>query len=364
MVMMPTGPGSPSAVPRVGTDVPPPVTTDRRPPPVFAPHHLVHRPETPEAFLLGSTAPVRQSFAFSCELPARHPLFSDSAAPYHDLLLPVESLREAALFVAQRYFRVPPKRHAVFASGTARITAVPPWRIADAGRSQVGLNLDVTPTDVVNGVPRGLECRASVSIDGAPCGEAGARLVFLMPGVYMNHRAAGRRESELTAGTSPGAPGGDAPAPVRVGRRSARNVLIRLSPGRDTGEVPGGNADAEEHPGLTFAVDTGAAAGVLPGQAGQVPPALLMEASRQTALFAAGELYGFRPGPALLTGWEAVFRGFAEPDLPLFCTVAPVGTDSRPARDAAGRAVAGLQLSFTQGRRVVAEISASVLQHI
>ncbi|WP_434597785.1 AfsA-related hotdog domain-containing protein [Streptomyces sp. A5-4] len=338
-------------------------------PSVLAAHHLVHCPDTPEAFLLDSAAPVRQSFAFSAELPVDHPLFSDTVGAYHDLLFPVESLREAALFAAQRYFRVSPKRHVVFVSGAARITAIAPWRIT-TGRSQVGLGLDLTPTDIINGVPRGLDCRATVSIDGQQCGTAEARLAFLMPGAYRNHRTIGRLESERTAAPSPdayGIPG--APVPERIGRRSARNVLVGLPADTDTDVDTGFDADIglgvdpgshSAGPGLTFPVDILAAQDVLPGETGEVPAALILEASRQAALLAAAELYGFRPGLALLTRWKAAFCGFAEPGIAMQCTVTPAAAE--PGCDRAGRAVAELQLSFTQGSRVVANASASVLQ--
>ncbi|RMB83497.1 AfsA-related hotdog domain-containing protein [Streptomyces shenzhenensis] len=327
------------------------------PSPAFlGPHHLVHRPASPEAYLLKATAPVRQNFAFSAELPAEHPLFGDCVSRYHDLLFPVESLHQTMLFAARRYFRVPPGWHPVVASGSAAITRLDAWR-RRGPRAGIALHLGMTPLDVVAGVPRGLECEAAVSIDGERCGTASARLVFLTQGVYRGHRDLGRRQStaSLTGWDDEPRPAG-VPRPEQVGHRDSRNVLVGL-PER-TG--------AEGHEELAFPIDAKAAAGLrLEADApDEVPPMLFLEVSRQVGLLATAELRGFVPSHAVLSRWQATFRGFAEPGLPLHCTVRESArrTDGRVCRDTAGRPVVELRLSFLQGSRVVARISASVLQ--
>ncbi|NBM17267.1 AfsA-related hotdog domain-containing protein [Streptomyces sp. GC420] len=326
-------------------------------PSFLGPHHLVHRPASPEAFLLNATAPVRQNFAFSAELPYQHPLFGDSVSEYHDLQFPVESLRQTMLFAARRYFRVPENWHPVVASGGAAITRLSAWRRRDE-RARIALELGMTPLDLVGGVPRGLDCEATVSIDGERCGTASARLVFLTQGVHHSHRVLGRRQSEESLAAGDGGPvAAGLPLPERVGHRDSRNVLVGLPEHTGT--------DGED--GLAFPIDTTAAAGLpaeSPDTAGEVPAMLFLEVSRQVGLLAAAELYGFVPSHAVLSQWQASFRGFAEPGLPLHCTVREGvrRADGRVARDASGRPVAGLRLSFLQGSRVVARVSASVLQ--
>ncbi|MBM4824499.1 MULTISPECIES: AfsA-related hotdog domain-containing protein [Streptomyces] len=319
---------------------------------VLGPFHLVHKPDSPETFLLDSGAPSCQRFVFAAELPDEHALFGATGAAHHDLLMPVEALRQAAVFAARHYFRVPEKRLTVVAEAATGITDVEPWR-RTGHRAQIALELDLTPTDMVLGVPRGLVCEAVVSIDGRPCGTASARLVFLTPGIYRGHREAGRRQSEesLARGFGDfGSPG--RPEPSRVGHTEPRNVLVGL-PVEDDDEV------------LLFPVDGAAAGGILPGEPGELPAVLYLEASRQAGLIACAELYGFAPDRSLLTGWQASFRGFAEPGLPLYCTVSGPRTDGAAAatvRDAAGRPTTALTLAFWQGDREVARISASVLQ--
>ncbi|MFI8091590.1 AfsA-related hotdog domain-containing protein [Streptomyces sp. NPDC086080] len=326
-------------------------------PSLLGPHHLVHKPASPEAFLLKATAPVRQNFAFSAELSEEHPLFGDSVSPYHDLLFPVESLRQTMLFAARRYFRVPESRRPVVASGGAAITRLDAWR-RGAVRAGLALELAVTPLDIVGGVPRGLEGKAAVSIDGERCGTASARLVFLAQGVHHNHRELGRRQSEESPAAGDGDPASPGvPLPEQVGHRDGRNVLVGLPEHTE--------ADGEE--GLAFPIDARAAAGLrlgVPDSPDEVPPMLFLEVSRQVGLLAAAELRGFVPSHAVLSRWQASFRGFAEPGLPLHCTVREGvrRTDGRVSRDAAGRPVVDLRLSFLQGSRVVARVSASVLQ--
>ncbi|MFJ6569142.1 AfsA-related hotdog domain-containing protein [Streptomyces sp. NPDC091292] len=325
-------------------------------PSLLGAHHLVHRPASPEAFLLKATAPMRQNFAFSAELPEEHPLFGGSVSQFHDLLFPVESLRQTMLFAASRYFRVPANWHPVVASGSAGITRLDAWRRGDP-RAGIALELGMTPLDMVGGVPRGLECAASVSIDGERCGTASARLVFLAQGVYRSHRELGRRQSEESMAAGHGEPASPGiPLPEQVGHRDSRNVLVGL-PER-TG--------ADGHDGLAFPVDAKAAAELrFEGDApDDVPPMLFLEVSRQVGLLAAAELRGFVPSHAVLSRWQASFRGFAEPGLPLHCTVREGArrTDGRVCRDAEGRPVVELRLSFVQGSRVVARVSVSVLQ--
>ncbi|GGJ22681.1 AfsA-related hotdog domain-containing protein [Streptomyces brasiliensis] len=325
-------------------------------PSFLGPHHLVHRPGSPEAFLLKATAPVRQNFAFSAQLPEEHPLFGDSESRYHDLLFPVESLRRTMLFAARRYFRVPAGRHPVVASGGAAITGLDAWR-RDGVRAGISLELGMTPLDVVGGVPRGLECEAAVSIDGERCGTASARLVFLARGVHHSHRALGRQESEEPMTAQDGGPvSAGMPLPEQVGHRDSRNVLVGLP------EYAGADGD-----GLVFPVHAGAAAALLSEASGapdEVPPMLFLEVSRQVGLLAAAELRGFVPSYAVLSRWQASFLGFAEPGLPLHCTVREGvrRTDGRVSRDEAGRPVIDLRLSFLQGSRVVARVTAAVLQ--
>jgi hypothetical protein len=304
------------------------------------PHHLVHRPATPDALAFGPSSPTTQHFALSAELTGDDPLYDDGPARVHDVNLVGDVMRSAALLVAQQYFRVPPERVPVIVSSEIEVNTVEAWRRRDASAHAV-MDLALHPIDVIDGVPRGVWCKASASIDEAPAAQAAARLVFLSPGVYRAHRAHGRAASGAVPDE---AMAGARPAPPQwVGRCNPRNVLVRVA--RDDRSRPEMWVATEpDHPTL--------------GTEDHVSAATLSEAVRQLAIFASVELCGFPAGYGVLTKWRAKFSGFAEPDLPLRAAVTGEPAIARTG----GRPVATVPLSFAQGARRVATATAWVLQ--
>lgn len=333
---------------------PPPATSAPVSRVINTPLHLLHRPGTPEGFLLNATAPVEQRFALSAELPREHGTFNDGPGTFHDLLFVAETLRQATHFVAHQYFRVPAERPAVFVSSALDVLDLAPWRRTDRP-AHITLDITLTPVDVVHGIPRGLECQGRVAIDGVRCGSASARIHFLLPHMYRSHRDLGRQESLRTTapvvrplGSGAGTAEGEQPAvrPEQVGRHSPRNVVVGPPLRAPDGEFvlpvvtePGHEvfeADPESH----------------------VPGPVYLETSRQASLLVAGELHGLRPAHAMLTRWRASFHSFGDVDLPLTCMV--VSED--PDRDDAGRHTVRTRLVFSQGSRVLCTASAVLLQ--
>jgi hypothetical protein len=294
----------------------------------------------------GTTAAVPQEFGLSVALPGSHPLYTDGPGRHHDPHAPVEALRRSALLVAHRYFRVPAERPVVFSTTELNAVGVDAWlRSAEPG--EVRMDLLLEPTDVVNGVPRGLECRAGLHLDGRPCGSASARLVFLMPKVYHNHRSRGRAASRL--GSVPGLQEltpDQKPAPFAVGRADPANVVVGLCAYNEDDTLTVRVAADPGHP--VYAE----------GAPDHVPLVVLLEASRQTAVLQASQLQGFAPADCVLTRWSADFQGFAEPDLPLYCSASA----GRLERDPEGRPVLELVLRFTQGSRQVGAVETAVVQ--
>ncbi|MFE3947037.1 AfsA-related hotdog domain-containing protein [Streptomyces sp. NPDC059118] len=310
-----------------------------------APLHLLRRPATAEGFVLDATAPEEQCFVLSTELPDDHDLFTDGPGIFHDVLFPAETMHQAAHFVAQQYFRVPRNRPGAFASSSTDILDLTPWR--RTGRAaHLAMDLTLTPSDVVNGVPRCLESVARVAIDGVSCGLNRTRLVFVMPGALQSHRARGRRESLNDTCPMTPADAGQSLRPARVGRDDPRNVLVGPPLRVLDGEFMLPVDPAPEHEVFH------------PTAGGPIPGSLFLEASRQASLLVAAELHGFEPGHAVLTHWRTSYRGLGDTDLPLTCTV----SSRRPSRDAAGRPVARMRVIFSQGSRIVASTSVSLLQ--
>ncbi|SEK59532.1 AfsA-related hotdog domain-containing protein [Streptacidiphilus jiangxiensis] len=319
-----------------------------RPAPLPAPgYHLVHRPDSLEGLMSGTTAAVPQEFGISVPLVVDHPVRNEGSRR-HELHGPVETLRQGALFVAHRYFRVPAERPVVFAATELTVTEPDAWLRGPDGSGHLEMDLLLEPADVVGGVPRGLECRADLRIDGRDCGRATARLVFLMPKVYQNHRQRGRVLSRADVRQGPQVMArSDRPQPSEVGRVDPADVVI-------------GHGGIDEDDTLTVQVLTEPGHPLHAGGAtDHVPSAVLLEASRQTAFWHAASLGGFVPADCLLTEWAASFQGFAEPDLPLHCT----STAGPAERDGEGRPLRRFTLVLTQGARQVGVIRTSVLQH-
>jgi hypothetical protein len=296
--------------------------------------------------VLGTAGPVTQEFAVSAMMPERHPLYNDGAGVFHDLHAPAEVLRGTALLVAHRYFRVPQERPAVFASTEVELTELEPWR-RTASLAHLTMDITLRPTDVVNGVPRGLECESVLRFEGVRCGSAAARLVFLMPKVYQNHRERGRAASKSRPIEVKGAePWPSRPSLRTVGRADQRNLVLG---------TPSQNQDGE----LLVQVLVDPANQVFAeATTDHVPAVVLIEASRQTALLLADELHGFTVAGCVLSRWSARFQGFAEPDLPLYCRAVAGRLD----RAADGRPALPVSLVFCQGARQVGAVDTVVLQ--
>lgn len=297
---------------------------------------------------------MEQRFALSAELPCDHGTFNDGPGTFHDLLFVAETLRQAAHFVAHEYFRVPADRPAVFVSSALDVLDLAPWR--RTGRpAHITLDITLTPVDVVHGIPRGLECRGGVAIDGVPCGSGSARIHFLLPHSYRAHRDLGRQESLRTTApvVRPLGPGfgtaeGEQPAvrPEQVGRCSSRNVVVGPPLRAPDGEFV-----------LPVVIEPGHEV-FEAGPQSHVPGPVFLEAARQASLRVAAELHGLRPAHAMLTRWRASFHGFGDADLPLTCMVALEDPD----RDDAGRTTVGTRLVFSQGSRVLCTASGVLLQ--
>ena len=309
-------------------------------------HHLLHRPDTAEGTMLGTAAPVTQRFTLAAQMPEHHPLFNDGPNIFHDLHYPVEAMRQSVLFVAHQYFRVPVNRSVVLASTGLEVSNLEAWR--RVGRpAHIAVDMALHPLDVVSGVPRGLACQSELSMDSVTAGRAKARTAFLMPNVYHNHRARGRAASRGTQiGGYEESLVDNRPAATAVGRSDPRNVVITAPlPSADDRLVVLVAAQAA-HPVFTTAATD------------HVPAVVLLEASRQAAFLTAGELHGFSAAHCTLTRWSAKFKGFAEVDLPLYCTIHA----GDPGQDAEGRRTLPVTLAFSQGVREITSVAAEVTQ--
>lgn len=296
--------------------------------------HLVQRPVTREEFLLGSAAQGIYNFVLFDELPFVDPLFVGDRDRVDGLHFVTGTMDEVARFVALRHLRIPRDRCLPLVSrASVEITDVDPWQLGGR-RGQAVVDLQFRSLGAA-GAPSGLECEGRVTVDGVPCATARAHLVF--PETAPSP-AAGRPRllDEDLSGVRP----------ARVGRSDGRDVVVH---GRLVTHEHRVLMDVVPHPGNpVFDPDRSDRAGA----------ALLIEASRQAATLAAGELRGLSTAHCLLTQWSAEFGGELDNSLPLRCSAVP-GTLTRDAWD---RPLVPVRIDFTQDERCVGTVSVSVLQ--
>ncbi|PZH05436.1 A-factor biosynthesis protein [Streptomyces sp. NTH33] len=275
------------------------------------PRELVHRAAVAEVFLTDAERRSEDEVLLAAQLPRLHAFHDDTLAPrtHHDPFMLLEACRQAIFVVAHRCLGVPPGHKFLLRAvesdvldltalvpGSTPTEAVIAARIEERLRSRSGMT--------------GLRLAFGVTIRGHPAMSARIDYSWTRPRDWARLRA-GQRGALGLPGRPVALPGPHADAAL-VGRRDPANVVI--SPPRTTGD--GGSAARlvarTTHPTLyDHWVD-------------HVPGMLELEACRQLALTAAVAAGTLRTPTALPAGLSARFHRFAEMDLPLVCSTAPV----------------------------------------
>lgn len=308
--------------------------------------HLVHRPRSWDRFALDAPSILEEQFLLTGDMPCAHPLFNDGGERFHDFQVVTDAIQEIGELVGHRYFGVPEDRPGLFYEFGLEITDLTAWRRTE-GPGQITLDLRAQPTRVVDGVPRGLDLRGTVSLDGLVCATGRAGLIFLTAALHRNHREQSRRVS-LAAGAGQRDQGRETVPvpPSEVGRTDPANVLVGEPAPSTYGRLTAPVRTVPGHP--VFWLE----------QRDHVSGLLLVEALRQTSLLAAARAHGLVPLRSAITGIDLHSRGYTEPDLPLDCAAVPGALG----RDAAGRPSVPVTLTMTQVGRTVLEATTSVVQ--
>ncbi|MFI5758424.1 AfsA-related hotdog domain-containing protein [Streptomyces sp. NPDC051569] len=294
----------------------------------------MQRPLKPEEFLLGSTLRGECAFVLFSELPVAEPFAAEGQDRIDGLHFVTATMDEVARFVALRHLRVPRDRCLPLVTrATVDITDAEPWRLGGP-RGQVVTDLHFRSVGGP-GMPDGLECTGRVSVDGEPCATARAHLSFPEPAPPRSAARPRLLAEDLRR-----------VRPERVGCGEGRDVVVHGSLVIDEHRVL---MDVVPHPGNPV---------FDPGRSGRAGAVLLIEASRQAATLAAGELRGLSTAHCLLTRWSAEFRGSLDNGAPLRCSAVP-GALTRDTRD---RPVVPVRIEFTQDERCVGTVDVVVLQ--
>jgi hypothetical protein len=278
------------------------------------PRELVHRAATAEVFLTDHAPATDGTYLIAGQLPRAHSYYNDhtTSPALYDPLLILESFRQGAILVSHAYLGAPDDSSFIFDSGSLEVLDVEALRIgAEPGRTTV--RHEITEEKRRGGRVAGAVFDACMNIDGRLAATTRLTCRWVPRTTWGALRSRARAGLDLTPRAH--LTGLRLPS-YAVGRRSAQNVVLAEA-AVSGGSVIGKVAVDRSHPGLfDHPLD-------------HVPGALMFEAFRQTALFAATELQGLAPRSLSVTRMETEFRSVGEFELPTECsaTVREVSAD-------------------------------------
>ncbi|MBC3988942.1 hypothetical protein H8N00_08605 [Streptomyces sp. AC563] len=134
-------------------------------------------------------------------------------------------------FIGHQFFGLPAEQHAVFARLHLRVAHLAAWRVRPE-QADLTVRVRARPTEVVRGVPRGVELRSEPSLDDVECATGTASLAFLPPDPPLRYapppRPAVPSPEEREDGDAYGAP-----------QRPAAAAEVAWQPGQRGGERAG-----------------------------------------------------------------------------------------------------------------------------
>lgn len=262
------------------------------------PRTLVHRAAAHEVFLTDSLVLDDRELQVGAHLPRYHGLYDDklTAPSGPDLMLLMETSRQAAVLVAHRHLGVPLGHHFVLLESDIQRPTDGVGFVAD---SNAVLKVDVLRQKERNGVVSEYEVKiATVVGDLALC------VARLRISCWAGEAYSRLRGSRDVTSIKP-LPPGPAAEPWLVGRRRPDNVAVNVL------EAESGT--------YSVRVDTGHPC-FFDHQLDHVPGMLQLEAARQAAVHLCASRFVRSPGHAHLAGCDASFSRFAELDAPLIAT--------------------------------------------
>ncbi|OIJ92334.1 ScbA/BarX family gamma-butyrolactone biosynthesis protein [Streptomyces monashensis] len=271
------------------------------------PRALVHRAAVCEVFLTDSARISEDEYVVAAQLPRVHSYYNDqiTAPAVYDPLLLAEVFRQASIYAAHTFLDAPVDQKFIFNSGELLVTDAAALRIgARPGHAEIrARQVELKHRE---GTVTGSTLDMVLTVDGREAATMRTTCQW-MPGQAWNRmRETGRDRLTLT----PARPHhtGRRVAPVTVGRLSPQNVVLSEVEVREC-EVLAQIIVDETSPALfDHPLD-------------HIPGALIFEGFRQSAVYAAYELFGLSPRGLLLTRVETDFTRFGEFELPTDCLV-------------------------------------------
>lgn len=267
------------------------------------PRSLVHREALTEVFLT-DYQPHGDGLSVAAQLPRTHSYYNDHASNHalYDPLVIMEVLRQCGILVSHCLLDAPQESSMVFDSATLDVLDMRPLRV---GARPTHVTVDFQPEQVKRrgGRASGAVFRASVSVGGAVVARGCLEWRWMTRRTWQALRERARASLDLTPRAH--LTGLRLPTDL-VGRGSARNVVLAGAEAEGD-QVTGHVVVDRDHPGLfDHPLD-------------HISGALMFEAFRQTALYAASEVHGLAPRGLVVTSVATEFLRVGEFELPTDC---------------------------------------------
>jgi hypothetical protein len=267
---------------------------------------VVHKAAAEQVFVTDwMPGPGDDWCTIAARLPLAHARFSDTAAPYHDLLLIAETVRQAGLVVASEILAVGDDRQ--FLLRELKI-ALDPVEHARRVRDACDVIISQDPSSEVRmrptRSPAGGAMRARIAIGGRPAGTCEVTGVWV-PGAFYDSLRGARRD----AATDPPATVPVRARETRTGKANpANSVLAPLRGGADRAYEASLIVDGDDPTFFDHPLD-------------HVPGLYLLEGVQQLAVAATCEQLGVGHGEVLVSGLHMRFARIAELHPVVTCSV-------------------------------------------
>lgn len=272
------------------------------------PAHLVHKHKIDQVFVTDWMAGPGDDFAtVAVQLPLAHARFSDTAAPYHDIVLVAEAVRQAALIMATQVLGVPGERQ--FLIRELKLMLDPLERNRKA-RDTCDMIVSQDPSSTFKMRPGGSASGARAVTRCAIAGHPSARCevvgAFVPESLYASFR--GNKDAVAANGLPDPTPRGEV-EPMTGRTRLCNSVITPVAP---TGARGGYEA--------RLIVETDDAT-FFDHPLDHIPGLLLIEGVKQAAIAAACKERGLAPENVVVSAFDMRFSRICEFQPDVICAV-------------------------------------------
>lgn len=264
------------------------------------PRSMVHRAAVSEVFLTGAHRLGDDHFQCAAQLPRTHSYFSEHAhgGKHYDMLLLMEVLRQAFIYVSHAFLGVDPKDKFLYSGSETRLINRSLLRV---GNRPTSARIDIRVVDHHwrGSVLAGVTMELQLLIDGEVAARQEGASARWMPSATWNKLRA-RGLTTVPRDADPRVQRPEPLAPTQVGRHWLSNVVL----GRNLNDRGDGFS-------ASLIVDQDNPA-IFDHPLDHIPGMLLLEGFRQVALVAAKRYHATEPNMLLLSRCKVTFTRFAE----------------------------------------------------